>query len=281
MSELPEPLVPAEVDCTDLDGFMLNVERLMASELVALATHEAVAAALFLWCRAWKQRPAASLPNDDRVLAAFARLPIPRFKKLRDDVMRGFVLCSDGRFYHRTLAEEALRAYDKKTQFKKRRETDAERLRNWRANKNGNADSNATETPSETRFVREGQGRDRDGTGQEDISNSLRSLDGGASAPAAKRKRQLPDDFSLTTDREAVLRESVPDADAFAEFAQFTDHHRSRGNTMLDWDAAWRTWCRNAARFQARGATNGRRYESRTDAILRAYHEEQRELGNA
>ena len=70
---LPAPLVPADCDCTDLDGFMLNVERLQSSELVALATPEELAAALMLWCRAWKQVPAASLPADDRVLAAFAR----------------------------------------------------------------------------------------------------------------------------------------------------------------------------------------------------------------
>jgi hypothetical protein len=165
MSDLPDPLVPADVDCTDLDGFMLNVERLMASELVALASHEAVAAALFLWCRAWKQRPAASLPNDDRVLAAFSRLPLTRFKKLRDDVMRGFVLCSDGRFYHRTLADEAVNAYERKQAFKRKRETDAERLRNWRSKPKGNEDRNAPRNDDETRFVAEGQGQ---GQGQED-----------------------------------------------------------------------------------------------------------------
>lgn len=156
---LPPPLVPAGVDCTDLDGFMLNVERLMASELVALASHEAVAAALFLWCRAWKQKPAASLPNDDRVLAAFAKLPLPRFKKLRADVMRGFVLCRDGRFYHQVLADEAIHAYERKQSFRRKRETDAERLRNWRTKRTGNDDGNAVRNDDETRFVAEGQGQ--------------------------------------------------------------------------------------------------------------------------
>lgn len=134
---LPAPLVGPETDVRDLDGFMLNVERLMASELVALSSHEVVAAALFLWCRAWKQLPAASLPNDERVIAAFARLPLTRFRKLRDEVMRGFVLCSDGRWYHQVLAEEATRAYGRKQRFQAKRETDAERLRKWRAGRGG------------------------------------------------------------------------------------------------------------------------------------------------
>lgn len=162
MRDLPEPPVPADCDCTDLDGFMLNVERLMASELVALSNHEVVAGALFLWCRAWKQRPAASLPDDDRVLAAFARLSLPRFRKLKSEVARGFIKCSDGRLYHPVLAAEALTAWEKKKAFQAKREADAERLRKWRQSQRGNAD----EPSDETRFVAEGQGqgqvRDRD-----------------------------------------------------------------------------------------------------------------------
>jgi uncharacterized protein YdaU (DUF1376 family) len=150
--ELPPPLTQSECDCTDLDGFMLNVERLMASELVALSSHETVAAALFLWCRAWKQRPAASLPDDDRVNAAFARLPLAKFKRLKSQVLHGFVKCSDGRLYHRVLAGEAANAYQRKLSFQKRRNDDAERLRKWR------------EKRGETRCDAEGQ--DRESTGQ-------------------------------------------------------------------------------------------------------------------
>jgi uncharacterized protein YdaU (DUF1376 family) len=156
----PAPMVPAEVDCTDLDGFMLNVEKLMASELVALSSHEVIGAALLLWCRAWKQRPAASLPNDDKVNAAFARMPLARFRKMRDEVLRGFVLCSDGRLYHRTLAEEAATAYARKLAFQRKREADAERLRKWRSGNTGEtAGETPNETPRETRFVAEGQDR--------------------------------------------------------------------------------------------------------------------------
>lgn len=163
MSALPDPLVPADCDCTDLDGFFLNTERLMASELVALSSHEVVAAALFLWCRAWKQSPAASLPDDDRVMAAFAKLPLARFGKIKSEVLRGFVKCSDGRLYHRILAKEAMAAYERKIAFRKRRETDAARLRNWRSKRGDEAvetpSATRIETRSETRFVAEGKER--------------------------------------------------------------------------------------------------------------------------
>lgn len=117
MSDLPDPLVPMEVDLTGFDGFMLNVERLLASELVALGTPEQCWFAMMLWCRAWQQKPHASLPNDERVLAAFSRAG-SKWKKSRDIILRGFVLCSDGRLYHKTLSEEALVAWEKRQKYK-------------------------------------------------------------------------------------------------------------------------------------------------------------------
>src|SRR5215469_10930319 len=103
--ELPAPLVPADVERLRFSGFMLDVDRLLASELVALGSPEECWAALMLWCRAWKQSPPASLPDDERVLAAFSGAG-KRWPKVRTVAMRGFVKCNDGRWYHRVLAAE-------------------------------------------------------------------------------------------------------------------------------------------------------------------------------
>src|SRR5690242_7035852 len=108
---LPAPLVSADIDLSRLDGFMLDTSRLLGSELVALSTGDEFKAAVLLWCRAWKQRPACSLPDDDRVLASFAGVPLSKWKKIRDVALRGFVKCSDGRQYHKVLAEDAVRAF--------------------------------------------------------------------------------------------------------------------------------------------------------------------------
>jgi hypothetical protein len=193
VDELPEPLVPPHVDCRKLSSFMLNVERLMASELVALASHEAIAGALFLWCRAWQQRPAASLPNDERVLASYARLPIPRFRKLRTDITRGFVLCRDGRLYHPVLSEEAMRAYEASAKYRNKRDADAERLRLWRANNRRQpdqgdatgietAEETLSETQGETRFVHVRDETVRDETTSSSAADAA-VVDSGPSGP--------------------------------------------------------------------------------------------------
>lgn len=44
----------------------------------------------------------------------------------------------------------------------------------------------------------------------------------------------------------------------------FADHHRSRGNLMADWRAAWRTWCANEIKFQ-RNNNGGQRGNDRQE----------------
>jgi hypothetical protein len=48
------------------------------------------------------------------------------------------------------------------------------------------------------------------------------------------------------------MAEANPAADPAIEFAKFRDHHTAHGNAMLDWDAAWRTWCANSVKFGTR-----------------------------
>jgi hypothetical protein len=107
--ELPAPLVPADTDISGFGSFMLDVDRLFASELWALSSGEEFKAAVALWGRAWQQTPAGSLPDDERLLAAFSGAG-KRWPKVREVAMRGFVKCSDGRFYHRVLCEDVLKA---------------------------------------------------------------------------------------------------------------------------------------------------------------------------
>jgi hypothetical protein len=133
----PCPLVPAHTDVRDLDGFMMNVERMLASELWALSTGEEFKAAFALWMRAWKQMPAGSLPDDERVLAAFSGAG-KRWPKVRGMALRGFVRCTDGRLYHRVLCEDVVRAAEKKRQYRERTKaaTEARLLRQRNVDRN-------------------------------------------------------------------------------------------------------------------------------------------------
>jgi hypothetical protein len=158
-NQQPEPFVPANTDVSNLAGFMLNVEHLLASELVATGSPEECWAALMLWCRAWKQVPAGSLPNDDRVLASFSGAG-RRWAKIRQVALHGFELCSDGRLYHRFLCAEVLRAKKMRQNYEERRDADRARLARWRGkmgawhNENNGIGDDETrfETQYETRF---------------------------------------------------------------------------------------------------------------------------------
>jgi hypothetical protein len=71
-------------------------------------------------------------------------------------------------------------------------------------------------------------------------------------AGKARKAHQLPDTFRPTA-KHMELAGSLG-VDLRSEFAQFVDHHRAKGSTMKDWDAALRTWIRNAQRFGRGGS---------------------------
>lgn len=107
-SELPKPLTPEECNLRGFQWMPIDTVRLLDSDLFLIATGDEFKAALALWCKSWAQVPAASLPSDERLLAGLSGAK--NWKKVRDVAMRGWVLCSDGRYYHPVVAEKALEA---------------------------------------------------------------------------------------------------------------------------------------------------------------------------
>lgn len=164
--ELPAPLTPTDCDLRDFDGFMMNVERILASELWALSTPEEFKAAFALWCRAWKQVPCASLPDDDAILAAYSGTG-KRWPKVKKMALRGFVKCFDGRLYHSTLAADALRAMAKKAERRERTQAATkarlEKQRNEQRNEprheRRNEPRDVIEKPNVTTSQGQGQGQ--------------------------------------------------------------------------------------------------------------------------
>jgi hypothetical protein len=121
----PAPLVSPEVDLRDFAFMPLDVVRLRDSDLAAVASGDGFRAAVLLWCAAWHQLPAASLPNDNRMLARFAGYgrDLNGWTEVRDEALRGFVECSDGRLYHATIAEKANEGW--KAKLKRREQVQA------------------------------------------------------------------------------------------------------------------------------------------------------------
>jgi hypothetical protein len=109
----PAPLVPAEVDLRDFATMPLAVQLLRDSRFVSEASPEAFRAGVLLWCAAWHQVPAGTLPDNDAELARLAGygFVVKEWRKVKTQAMAKFVLCSDGRWHHQELAERALTAW--------------------------------------------------------------------------------------------------------------------------------------------------------------------------
>jgi len=128
---LPEPMTPVDCDLRGLAFMPLDVVRLMDSDMFALTTGDEFKAALALWCKAWTQIPAGSLPDDDRVLAHLSGAG-PRWKKVKAAAMRKWVKCSDGRFYHPTVCEKVLEALPYRQAHTEKKTAEADRKKRER-----------------------------------------------------------------------------------------------------------------------------------------------------
>lgn len=144
MSDVPEPLVPADVDLRGYEFMPLYGDRLLGSETWITASAEGKVAAVRLWWRAYaKEVPAASLPDDDKLLADYAGYGNSHrtWARLRSQALRGFVKCSDGRLYHRVLAPLAIEAWE----F--RQSQSAKARKRWPGTARGGAAASGPELP--------------------------------------------------------------------------------------------------------------------------------------
>lgn len=73
---------------------------------VEAMTTEEVGAYMLLLCKAWREEPAGSIPNDDRALARWARLTPDRWAECKPAVLAAFKLGGDKRWHQKRLRAE-------------------------------------------------------------------------------------------------------------------------------------------------------------------------------
>ena len=153
MTELPAPPVPPDLDTSGLPYMPLNVTRWLTSDnWISLASEpRATHATVSLWLSSWSQVPAGSLPNNDLVLARLAMCATSEWKKVKSAALRSFALCSDGRWYHATVAEFALQANTRRSEGAKQKAKNAEKVRAWRAEQKQRDASGETHARNQTR----------------------------------------------------------------------------------------------------------------------------------
>ena len=149
MSDLPDPLTPPECDLDGFNWMPLWGEKLFGGSWYRAARKDARGgiASLKLWWVAMTQHPAGSLPNDEEELCMLADFgeDMKAWNRHRTVAMHGFILCSDNRWYHPFVAEQAVEAYSRKLKAAHTREATAERVRKWRA---AQQDSNPPPKPN-------------------------------------------------------------------------------------------------------------------------------------
>lgn len=161
MSELPAPLTPPGCTMAGNDWFPLHFRRLRVSKWWRRATDLARARNIMLWGEAYQAVPAGSLLDDDDELAEAAGFgfDVDAFLAHKAEIMAPWVLCSDGRYYHPTVCEMVLDAWERASDRKKK---DAERKANQRARLRGQGDDVPEVTPKTQPVTRDMQEVTRD-----------------------------------------------------------------------------------------------------------------------
>lgn len=134
MSDYPEPLTPPDCDLTDFSFMPLEVGRLRRSKAWVKAKRNPALGFYMvnLWTASWHERPAGSIEDDDDVLADAAMCDPLKWAKVREDVLRGWVKCSDGRLYNQTVCEKVQEAWAAKLERLARDEHERDRKRRER-----------------------------------------------------------------------------------------------------------------------------------------------------
>jgi Protein of unknown function (DUF1376) len=196
---LPEPLVPAEVDLTDYSFMPLKVRRLLKSDtwIEAVGVPNLSHALICLWAESWYQVPAASLPDNDKILARLAMCDDETWRAIKERALRGWLKCSDGRLYHPTVAELAIEGWGRKKTASEKGKAGA-KIR-WSKNRaeaasdgTGNATAMAQAMPAPMPADGKGQGQ---GQGHRQVEEE---------APSAPSATEL--DNKKATKREIVFK---------------------------------------------------------------------------
>ncbi|MBU6408733.1 MAG: DUF1376 domain-containing protein [Alphaproteobacteria bacterium] len=236
------PFTPADCDLRGLQYMPLFGDRLFGSATWIAASSDAKVAALRLWWRSYAHEvPAASLPDDDQLLADYAGygIAVKAWRKIKEQAMRGWVKCDDGRLYHAVVAEVANESW-------KQRLANRAKQEKWR-NRNRDVTPPVTVTdpvtePSPNR--RAGKG----GAGQGNVTTTPT-----VGENARKRATLIGADWIPKPETVAELRKGRPDlvGEAYeAELREFQLWCRSNAVTSHDPEASFLRFM-NKARVSA------------------------------
>lgn len=148
---------------------------------------------------------------------------------------------------------EVVRSIEADTQTKPQRSSAAVRQQRYRERKNAES-----VTDDVTRDVTGDEKKVSPDPFQENPTPKEKTPKGVQKKGPSRQSRIGSDWTPSQVDREYAAGQNFSDRQISQIAESFRDHHASKGTTMLDWSAAWRTWVRNEIKFGKRspeGAT--------------------------
>lgn len=245
MSDLPNPLTPPDCDLRGgFDWMPLWGHRMFSSSWYRVARKDGRGgiASLKLWWSAMLQHPAGSLPNDEEELCMLADFgeDMRAWRKHRAVAMHGFILCCDNRWYHPMVAEQAVEAYGRRLKAQASRQTDAERLRRWRA-ANGHPPTKPNghhppETEDETRFTEGSVHRSETGSETHDETRAETPDETSRATTVQNKTRQVPPRSPPVNGGAAqrVSRRSRPAKNAFHDLGREFDAEMAQSGRTIE-----------------------------------------------
>ena len=134
--DLPDPPYPAGTSA-GAKPFHLDVQRMLASDTWLVLSPEARPWALLSWVRSWSQNPCGTLPGNLEMVQARLDCPDHVWKVHHEEIMRGWVLHSDKKFYHKVVTEKVLQMIADREKWSLRQSKKRENLNAVSSKNNG------------------------------------------------------------------------------------------------------------------------------------------------
>lgn len=191
------------------------------------------------------------LPDDDQMLARATRMTVRKWKSIRPMIMEFFEEES-GYIFNKRLRSEHTKASQKRTK-KVQAGALGGKAKSLKDN-NSDPSNDAILPPQKTKQKPSKSEPEPESYKKEPPVIPLKGEDPDLfEKPKPKRATQIPAGFPDAAAMEAAMKywrdHGRPDLNARTEAAAFRDNKLQNAKTHKDWKAAWRTWLRNAIKY--------------------------------
>ncbi len=125
-------------------AFQFYVDDFVSDSAVDAMSNDELGIYIRLLCKAWKEEPVGTIPNDDRILANWGKTTAAGWKRAKPSILRAFQDCGDGRLHQKRMKTEWQKLLDYRAERSRAGSKGADKR--WQGN--GSANGSAILLPS-------------------------------------------------------------------------------------------------------------------------------------